>query len=803
MFAQIFRSFWVMLRRFRLASALNIIGLSVAFAAFIVIVAQVRYDRSFDGFHRDAERIYRVSVTQDSTQYHAILSKPLILRLGESSPLVEQFAAVDVVDGKVSGMYQTIEQNGQKIGYKEDWRKVYPDFIEIFDFQMIEGVRETFGEPDVVIIPQSMARKFFGQESAIGQPIEMNGAMEANFTVLEQIKDRTLMTIGGVYRDFPAHTLVRNAIYVPEEVHDIANEDIGSNHYEMYVKLTSADVLAVAQEQINRTNDEVWAAAGREGVKHVRLQPLGEMYYDRLTQWDMNPKGSEATTWTLLSIAILIVVIAGINFVNFATSLAPVRIKSINTQKVLGSPTSTLRVSLIFESIGICLIAFALSLLWVYSLQELGFTALLTADITLGANVGLLALTLGVALAVGLVAGLYPAWYTTSFPPALVLKGSFGLSPQGKKLRTALVGFQFVVSIGLIIAALFMQVQNRFMRGVDTTMSEQVLVVQLNTDLAVKNQQVLTNRLKESAQVEAVAYSAVKIGGADLMSQLGRNVGEQHVNFYASGVTWEMPRVLGLEVVEGQGFKEEDARQENRLYLFNQAFRRVYPELGPGTQIDRSSGRSDRIVGFVNDYNFQSLRYGIEPMALLLNEGFMDAILSWLYVRVSGDPIAARAVIENAVHSIDPTYPVTVEFQDQVFEQLYVQEGKTVGLITGFSLLAVIISLVGVFGLVVFETQYRKKEIGVRRVHGATVGEILAMFNRRFVWIVAICFLVAAPLAWYGITEWLGNFAYRTPLHWWVFACSLLVVLLITLLTVTVQSWRAATTNPVESLKTE
>lgn len=228
----------------------------------------------------------------------------------------------------------------------------------------------------------------------------------------------------------------------------------------------------------------------------------------------------------------------------------------------------------------------------------------------------------------------------------------------------------------------------------------------------------------------------------------------------------------------------------------------MYPVIEPGLDL----GGYGEVVGIMPDINYQPLQLtssgafclSVEPL-----RGRYVSALPWTYVRINGDVERAVEHIRRTVAEFDPTYPVSVQFYDEVFNSVYQKERKTTALITTFSLLAVVISLVGVFGLVVFETQYRRKEIGVRKVLGATVAEVLGMFNRSFVRLVLICFVVAVPLAWYGVTRWLEGFAYRTPVYWWVFAVSLLIVLTITLATVTVQSWRAATANPVDALKTE
>lgn len=262
---------------------------------------------------------------------------------------------------------------------------------------------------------------------------------------------------------------------------------------------------------------------------------------------------------------------------------------------------------------------------------------------------------------------------------------------------------------------------------------------------------------------------------------------------------------MGIRIAEGRGFVEEDDRAEPGTWaIFNRTACRKYG-LELGDRLEVGAGRGVEVVGIMEDVNFGSLHAAVGPMAMVLvgKESGLDNRLQTAYFKIKGDPYAAVEHIRRAAAEIDPAYPVDLQFFDAAFDALCRKELKVTTLITVFSLLAVVLSLVGVFGLVVFETQYRRKEIGVRKVMGATVAEILAMFNRSFVRLVLICFVVAAPLAWYGVREWLGTFAYRTPVYWWVFAVSLAIVLFITLATVTIQSWRAATANPVEAFKTE
>ena len=782
----ILRNFLSTLRRFKLASALNILGLSVAFAAFIVILMQVSYERGFDKGY--PEQVYRVE-TGDSSFHQAWYSRPAAEVLCDGSPAIK---AATFGEPYTSPAFITFEKSGSRVGYRESLQNVASGDGKVFGYEIVEGTLAAFDDYNKLIIPQSIARKWFGDESAVGSVV-----------TIEDRGSEATREIGAVYKDFPANSSVVNAVKQPFD--PWKNKGSWSNvNYTTYVTLyPGADPAEAARqmtEAYKRGEKPQWA----EQEQVIFLRPLDAVYYDMASNQDIAPKGSKATMNLLLTIALLVIGIAAVNFVNFSTSLTPLRIKSINTQKVLGSPVSTLRAALVGEAIGISLIAFGLALVWVFLLSDTGFNGLISGGISFSVYKGVIFLAGGVALAVGLVAGLYPAFYTTSFPPALVLKGSFGMSPKGRKLRTALIGFQFVVSLGLIVAAMFLQMQNGFMRNMDIGYNkDQVVVVGLSDNLSnPERTDVLVSQLKADASVEDVAFCAMTLGAGDQYMHWGRKTREgEDVDFECFPVSWNFCRVMGIQVAEGRDFNEED-QTRNGMFIFNQTAMKKF-NLTLDDQVEGHTNEMAPIAGVVKDFNYASLRNNVGPMCLYQFGANPWHNLPVAYVKVKGNPFAAADHIKKTLAKLDPLYPAEITFYDEVFNNLYQKERKTTSLITIFSLLAVVISLVGVFGLVVFETQYRRKEIGVRKVLGATVAEILAMFNKSFVRLVLVCFVVAAPLAWYGVTKWLESFAYRTPVYWWVFALSLLIVLLITLITVTIQSWRAATANPVSSLKTE
>lgn len=696
------RNFLSMLRRFRMATFLNVAGLSVAFAAFLIIMMQVSYEQRFDSCHPAADRVCLAELyNQAQAEGRVIFPGTFPDALIQSSPHIEAGALVYPYG---RDYYLTVGEGEEKKGFLEKITTCQPDFIRLFGFTFTEGDPVCLNDPEKAIIPLSLARRMFGDSSAVGKRIQ---------------SEESIWTKGR-------------------------------------------DALTV-------------------GADHLRT-------------------GSPDTTLLLFFIGILILLIAAINYMNFSTALTPMRIRSINTQKVMGSADRTLRVSLLIEAAGICLLAYGLSLLLIYTLERLGTLSFVEADIRIVSNLPLVAVGVLIALAVGVLAGLYPSFYITSFPPALVLKGSFGLSPSGRKLRTALIGCQYIISIGLIIGACFIQLQDQYMRrfslGFD---SDQIAVVTLNKKLCRDNKEAYVDRLMNFPEVEGVAFSSMKLGSQDSYSTYTFKHNDGEFSSFVLAVSPEFLRVMGIRVTEGADFSPSESKDGSRRFIFNETARKAN-SLALGETVDMGWG-PEQIIGFTDDITFTSLREETKNMTFVVDDRRMP--VSYIRLKAGSDVEQAVEHIREVVAGFDPAYPVDVEFYDTFYNQLYHREAFVKKMVTSSSMLAILISIVGVFGLVLFETQYRRKEIGIRKVHGATVGNILSMFNRKYLYIVTVCFVLATPVAWWGAEKWLQNFAYKTPLYWWVFAFAFLLVLSVTLFTVSFQNWRTAMENPVESLKCE
>lgn len=782
----ILRNFLSVLRRFKMATFLNVAGLAVAFAAFVVILIQVNYERSFDRCHPTAERVFRVELETPGT-FGLILPRGFVETVIQSSPHIE---AGSLIYPYNSAVYFSVMENGGKVGYREPVYTCNPEITRVFDFPILEGDIDCLKDPDKLILPESIARKIFGDQPAVGKMLHAEEYVET--------KDNREYTVGAVYKDFPGNTQMRNLIYTAIGP-TFQRDNFGASNFACYVLLDNAESAQDVVDNFNANFD--FTKIGNKG-QQLKLTPLTDIYYLNESQDGMIFRsGNNEVTLLLFFIALLIIIVAAINYTNFNTALTPLRIKSINTQKVLGSSDRLLRNALLAEAAIVSFIAWSVSLALVWMLGRATALPFVEADLSIQNNLPIILITGGVALLTGVVAGLYPSWYVTSFPPALVLKGSFGLSPSGRKLRTILVSVQFIVSILLIIGASFVQLQNDYMRSFSLGFDkDQIAIVELSGELYNKHHETYVNRLKEFPDIEDVAFAMEKVASKDGYSTNGAVLKQKEFQFFMIMTSSNFLRVMGIPVEEGRDFSLSDELSEEPVYIFNEAAKlAVNMEQGDILQ----SWVPGRIIGFTGNVKFTSLRNGENNIAFVVSKMPYPMSVSYIRLKAGSDVHAAVNHIRKTLADLDPAYPFDVQFYDTIFNHLYHKEENLRSLITVFSLLAIIISLVGVFGLVVFDTQYRRKEIGVRKVHGATNSEILKMLNRSYIYIVLVCFALAAPIGYYGIKKWLESFAYKTPMYWWVYPAALMVVLLITIGTVTFQSWRAANANPVNSLKSE
>lgn len=785
----IIRNFWSIFRRFRLAMTLNVLGMAVAFAAFMVIMMQWRYDVTFDDATPHSERIFRVESDIKGLGPTPITCRPYAELFIQSSPHIESGC---LIYGMGMPLFLSIhdEQSGQESYFEETCYPTTSALTRVFDFEMLEGSADALAIENQLLIPESLARKWFGVQSAIGKRIETED--------LRIFRDDEAYIVGGVYRDFPSNSTLQNVVYA--SVGDYAKDDWGEAAYSMFVRLdnpSSASGLLANFEQYTEKMD-----IETDGViRFQSLHPLADLHWLQGYSFDSVPKANRQTSYLLFTIAWVIIIIAAINYTNFSTALAPVRMRSINTQRVLGSTVANLRWQLTAEAMLISFLAFLLSTLLLYVAKESVLARLVTADLSLLHHGGLLVVTGVLSLVLGAIAGLYPAYYMTSFQPAMVLKGSFGLSATGRRLRTVLMGFQYVASFTLIIAAFFMLLQNRYTRTTSLGYDKDVL---LATDLSPKAKaslSTLMDQLKGIAGVEKVAYVNQLLSQGDDFTHYTRPFKGELIDYDNLVVSSDILEVLGVQPVDGRNFRKGDEQSKEGKIIFNQLAAEQY-----NIQLGDRVGEFE-VIGIIPNIKYMSFRQSVSPMAFVTGElSFLgDERYDYAYIRVApgADIYTVRQHVQETLRAFDSSYAFNVRAIGQILDDAYEGEQNLTTLIALFSFLTVFISIVGVFGLVVFDSEYKRKEIGIRKVMGATTGEILVMFNKVYLRMMSVCFILAAPLAWYGVHRWLENFSYKTPMYWWVYLAALAVVGLITVATVTYQNWKAANANPVESLKTE
>lgn len=776
-------------RRFRTAGILNVFGLSVAFAAFAVIAVQLSFQYGYDRFHKNADRIFRAeTLFPVSLQYSAFGPPPVGALLKEQCPLVEDYF---VIGSGSEPVFVLKHEDGISDKFKEQCMRASGSFADILGLEMVEGdARQALTEPSMLLIPQSTARKWFGEESAVKKQV-YSGDMTVSYTV------------AGVYKDLPGNSVFKNICYtrLPE------NEEWGDWDVQIYVLSANSDRQAL-QQQVNGVKMEAMEQIfeglhkkeqmEKEGKFYLRVSPLTGIYYDRTTAFDSFEKGTKQGAAMMLAIGILIILIAEINFVNFSISLAPTRMKAVNTQKVLGAGVGGLRMRLVGEAVVYSLIAFGLAVGWLHWFAVSGFASLFPMSLAPAAHAGLLAAVGGVAIALGLVAGLYPAWYVTSFEPALVLKGSFVMSPKGIRLRNGLMAFQFITSIVLIICTLLIGTQYRYMQhfslGYDT---ENIGFFELDENLA-GSQSALISEMTTIPGVADYTF-ADHVLGTDQINGMGLDVEGEAVQLSRWNVYRNFLDFIGVSIVKGENFSESD---QSAQLILNETAIRKHPALEHsfGTTIATSPGLG-RFVGVIKDIHYMSLRMPLAPLAITCKSG---GDYAYMFLKLAGGDLPATVEkIRQVYERLNPDGMFKFEFLDQTLQQNYEGEKKLMQVVFLMGGIAIVLALVGVYGLVVFNAQYKRKEIGIRKVNGASEGQIMVLLNRGFFRLLFVSFVVACPIAWYAVHRWLEGFSYKTPVHWWIFLLGGLFTLVIALLTVSWQSWKAASVNPVDVLKNE
>jgi len=779
-------------RKTGVSTLIDILGMSVAFAAAMILLVRVYWDVTYDRKFEGHEQVFRMEQDWSQAGYFSTnFCRPLIEHAHDLDPNIETVATM------CSWGNMTLAPEGNPgAGFSLTQGMVDENFFEVFPFTWLEGSAQEFATPSALVINKTMARTFFGDAPAAGKYLQMG--------------DGTRMRVVGVFEDLPANSSItfQSFIYLGMQ----CLEDTSEWSFRGYLKLRDPKDAKGTQARLMESLLDYFGAGGAtekekdELRREFRISNLHKAYFQR----DMDAAEAsvnKSLTITLLAIALLLVVIAIINFLNFAFAEIPFRIKGINTRKVLGESRNSLIARQMLRAGLLALVAFGFACLFLPVVASMPWASGVASAMTTRDYAAIILPMLGVTLVAALVAGLAPAFYSTSQPAALVLKGSYAMSVKGKALRNGLVGLQFVLSFLFILLGLFVDVQLRYMLKMDMGFrQDQVLQVTCGQQGA-SQLEALESQLLQHPSIVAVTASDRFLVGNNKMGW-GRNADDGgHVNMEVLPVADNFIDFFGLQVVDGRGFQPSDNQSPNGCFVVNEAFLRCYPQYHVGSYIDGHVGPAP-VVGVVKDFHSKSLHHETEPLALY-NWGVdcrrYNGII-YVCMAEGADFKAVSDYIKDTICGLEPTLipsELDVRRLHTWIREQYREESVMRRLVAIASIVALLIAIIGVIGLVFFETQFLRKEIAVRRVNGASVGSILQMINKKYLLIAGISFVVAAPLAYILMNGWRQAFVSQAPIPVWIFVVAFALVAAITLLVVTLQSWRAASANPVESLKNE
>ena len=779
-------NFRALLRRFRAASLLNIAGLAVALAVAIVVAIQVRWDFTYDRGWENADKIFTIrrymhadGLTLGSSTWNWPITATKV------APEIEGYT---LISRQGSQVFDIAGEDGAPVQHTVLWSKARGGFVQMFQPKIIAGdTTGVFSEPGRALIPRKIAERLF--------PGPVAGAVGRTLT---QHSDGTPYTVAGVYEDFPANQTIWNAMYSY-----IAEETTGSStdnySYDVYY-LIEPELAPIVEEKLNGPEfmgEEVLARYEENPDERstLKLPALADMYLyaDRgrgVRQID--------TTLSLLAIGILVMLIAWINFVNLSMAMAPARVRSINIHRILGIGPTTLRTGIAFEGVGLTVIALALALAGVYYFGTTPMADLFDSSLTLGANLPMIAVVGAVSLAVAFAIGIYTARYSTGFDVAIALKSSFALSGRAGKLRNILVVVQFTAAMALISIAGMIKIQHDYMMNRPWGFQKENILYLNAGRIGGDNWESFGEELLKDPRILdwTVATTLPTEGGH--WSWNTREWEGRTINTLTQwNVYHNFLRFMGIAVTAGSDFPDtEDGRAR---IIFNEEFMRTY-----GFTPDEVVGKEyyNEVVGVAEDVHFYSLHTPLEPLAWVMSSAFYPGWGHYL-IKITGDDVpGALASIENTWKRFTDTEFYYKFFDDQL-DALYRRESNMAGLVGLFGLVTVVIAMMGVYGLIIFNARYRTREIAIRRVNGAEVGEVVMMLNRTMFVQLAVAFVFATAIAVLVVRRWLEGFPYRADVPWWLFAVAGVAVAVISLATVSIRSWKAATSNPVESLKTE
>jgi putative ABC transport system permease protein len=792
--------------RHKVFTSINVIGLALGMTCCLLIYLWVRDEKSVDNFHANGKDLYSLyySVSQSGDVYGGnvlpfalncpgedtknVLADELKIQIPEI-----RFATPYATSYELPWGYAMTFQVGEK-KHKLEGSSARNDFFKMFSFPFLAGdVNTALRAVNTIAISRKMAMMFFDSPAdALGKTI--------------RYENRIDFTVTGVFEDVPQNSSMKFDYIVSWENSRLGSIERSDNKWLTIIQLQPGTDPVKAEANINKLLAEHQKENIAAGViVKLGLQPFGERYLISGFE-NGKPQGGRIDSVRVFSgVAVFILVIACINFMNLATARSIRRAKEVGIRKVAGSSRFHLAAQFFGESILISSLSLALSIGLVYVLLPL-FNLFTGKFISIPfSDLSLWIFFIGLALATGIVAGSYPALFLSSLKPVKTLKGIVRFSSSSVWFRKGLTGLQFGLSILLIIATMVITQQMNYVQNAHLGYDrENLIYIRIEGDLNAKYDafKAKAQSLPGIAMVDrsSEAPHAMAFVIADAMHWEGQQEGEL-VPFKPLSVGYDFVKIMNMEVVEGRGFSELQPTDSADAFMVNEEAVRQMKMKDPIGKWVSAWNKKGHIIGVLKDYHTHSLREPIKPVMMDVKEYEYFGVV---IIRTEpGKTKEALASLETLYKEINPHYPFSYQFVDQEYSKLYKNEEVMAGLSNAFALLATLISCLGLLGLVMFAAEQRTKEFGIRKVLGATVTHIVALMSKDFLILVSISFVIAAPIAGFLMSEWLSTFAFQIPLSWWIFATAGGAALLVALLTISLQAMSSATANPVKSLRAE
>lgn len=786
--------------RNKIFTVINVVGLSVGVASSLIIFLYVQEELSYDKFFPGHERLYRMV---EERKYPDRLAHFTMIPPGYATVLADEIPEVEAATRLVGfPNFNTNVRYKDNIFSENYFFSADSNFFDLFPFRLIKGNRDkVLRHGTYIVLTESTAKKYFGDEEPMGKPLEIFG-----------IK----LEVNGVMEDIPANSHLRfDALTSASGIDFVRNPNFYIAGTFTYLRLRpGASPAAVEQKMPALVEKYVAGEIERDtGIAYKKyiadgngytflLQPLADIHLKSQRLNEIKANGSATAVSVLIFICLLILIIAGINFVNLSTARSTERAREVGVRKVLGSLRRQLMAQFLSESLLISVLSMAIAVV-VVEVSLTYFNATYNKHLFLGGNLSAIAILVFATLVLGLASGLYPAFYISALKPVQVLKGKFQRSAAGNLLRNGLVIFQFTISVILISATLVVYDQLEYLDSKSLGFEKENLVVTEHNSNRNESE-ALQGRLRTIPGVVSVG-SGSSVPGGYYYGVLFKQPGSEGVftpkGFNADDHYFE---AMGIHVIDGRAFGPEfddslsvvvNQRAVKALGLTNPVGARLINNPTPTTAVTYT------IVGVVEDYNFENLRLEVAPLVIMSTESsfsFQSVVLA----RIESSRFEpAIAQMQEIWKEMFPNEPFNYNFLDSRLARLYASEQASGSLLTTFTLIAIIVACVGLFGLTAYTANQRTKEISIRKVLGATAAGIVRLLCRDFALLVVIALAIGAPVAWYLLDQWLQTFAFRISLGVKPFLFAGVIVGIFTMITISYQAIRSALVNPAETLK--